>query len=78
MRQAQIGRRIRAEREARGWTQEELIRRLEKRGQTMVASTLSRIESGQIRSFHEELLAALERVFGIGDIRSGATAEVRE
>ena len=64
-----IGDRVRACRLARGWTQEDLVTRLGRRGVDMHVSTLSRIETGEIQSFTERQLDAFERVFGISNIR---------
>lgn len=59
----EIGHRIRAERLATGWSQDELISRLKAQGAPLSRGTLSKIENGGVMGFDLNLLVALCNLF---------------
>lgn len=60
---ADFGQRVRAERERRGWTQDELAQRLSDRGLTAWPSTIAKLEAAQPRAVRLAELVALADQF---------------
>jgi transcriptional regulator with XRE-family HTH domain len=78
--ESNFGRRIKAARETKGLTQDELIERLKVRGISMSSAALSKVECGETMRVHVDLLLAVSQILAVdvAELLVGSTRPGRQ